>query len=67
MKAIVMKQRGKYNYGCKFNASRMNRQKLYVPVNDQDQGQPDYDYMEQYVKNLMIKKYQSYLDYLQKH
>lgn len=65
MKAIVMKQRGKYNYGCKFNASRMNRQKLYVPVNDQ--GQPDYDYMEQYAKNLMIKKYQSYLDYLQKH
>ena len=65
MKAIIMKQRGKYSYGYKFNASRMNRQKLYVPVNDQ--GRPDYDYMEQYVKNLMIKKYQSYLDYVKQH
>lgn len=62
MKTIVMKQRGKYNYGYKFNASRMSRQKLYVPVNEL--GQPDYDYMEQYVKNKMIQKYNHYLKYL---
>lgn len=64
MASIVMKQRGKYSYGYKFNASRMNRQKLYLPVNNQ--GQPDYDYMEQYIKNKMIQKYNKYLEYLGK-
>lgn len=64
MASIVMKQRGKYSYGYKFNASRMNRQKLYLPVNNQ--GQPDYDYMEQYIKNKMIQKYKKYLEYLGK-
>ncbi|WP_427830657.1 restriction endonuclease subunit S [Limosilactobacillus reuteri] len=64
MASIVMKQRGKYSYGYKFNASRMNRQRLYLPVNNQ--GQPDYDYMEQYIKNKMIQKYKKYLEYLGK-
>lgn len=35
---------------------------IMVPVNSS--GQPDYDYMEQYTKNLMIKKYRQYLDYV---
>lgn len=64
MASIVMKQRGKYSYGYKFNASRMNRQKLYLPVDNQ--GQPDFDYMEQYIKNKMIQKYKKYLEYLGK-
>lgn len=40
----------------------MLRQKLLLPVNDS--GKPDFDYMEQYVKNLMLRKYRQYLSFL---
>ena len=52
----------KYSYEYKFNESRMLRQKLLLPVNDS--GKPDFDYMEQYVKNLMLRKYRQYLSFL---
>lgn len=35
-----------------------------IPVNDKEE--PDYEYMEQYIKNLMIKKYNQYLNYISK-
>lgn len=59
---VFAKQRSKYSYGYKFNESRMLRQKLLLPVNDS--GKPDFDYMEQYVKNLMLRKYRQYLSFL---
>lgn len=63
--AMLSKQKKAFSYSRKLGTARLKRLQIMLPVNDQ--GQPDYDYMEQYVKNLMIKKYQSYLDYLQKH
>lgn len=63
-KTIVMQQRTKYSYGYKFNERRMLRQKLMLPVNDA--GEPDYAYMEQYAKNMMLRKYKQYLAYLDK-
>ena len=33
-----------------------------LPVTDD--GAPDYEYMEQYAKNLMLRKYKQYLSYL---
>ena len=45
-------------------SSRMKRQIIMLPVNDA--GNPDYEYMEQYIKNLMIKKYKAYLEYAEK-
>lgn len=63
--AMLSKQKKAFSYSRKLGTARLKRLRIMLPVNDQ--GQPDYDYMEQYVKNLMIKKYQSYLDYLQKH
>lgn len=39
----------------------MKRQYVLVPVNDRDE--PDYTYMEQYIKNIFIKKYNEYLYY----
>ena len=62
MKAIILKQRSKYSYGYKFNENRMLRQLLSVPVTDS--GEPDYAFMEQYGKILVVRKYQQYLDYL---
>lgn len=62
-KAIIMQQRKKYGYGYKFKEKRMLRQKLILPVNAA--GEPDYEYMEQYAKNMMLKKYRQYLEYLE--
>lgn len=59
---IVGMQRSKYSYGYKFNEKRMLRQKLMLPISAE--GNPDYDYMEQYAKNMMIRKYRQYLDFL---
>jgi hypothetical protein len=64
MKTIIMQQRPKYSYGYKFNEYRMLRQKLMLPVDDS--GKPDYAYMEQYSKNLMRRKYEQYLAFLDK-
>ena len=60
--SVFAQQRSKYSYGYKFNEQRMLRQKLMLPVNDS--GEPDYEYMEQYSKNMMIKKYKQYLVYM---
>lgn len=57
-------QRSKYSYGYKFKEKRMLRQKLMLPVTDD--GDPDYDYMEQYAKNVMLRKYKQYMTFLEK-
>ncbi|WP_206426978.1 restriction endonuclease subunit S [Agathobaculum sp. Marseille-P7918] len=61
--SIFAKQRSKYSYGYKFKEQRMLRQKLMLPITDS--GEPDYEYMEQYSKNIMLRKYQQYLMFLQ--
>lgn len=60
--SIFAQQRSKYSYGYKFKEQRMLRQKLMLPITDS--GEPDYKYMEQYAKNLMLKKYKQYLTFL---
>lgn len=62
--SIFAQQRSKYGYGYKFKEQRMLRQKLMIPVNDS--GEPDYEYMEQYSKNLMLRKYRQYLTFLKR-
>ena len=57
-KQIIYKQKIKYSYGYKFNANRMERQIVLVPVNEDKE--PDYSYMEQYTKNIMLKKYNQF-------
>ena len=64
MKAVILQQQTKFNYGYKFNENRMLRQLLSVPVTDD--GQPDYDFMEEFGKKMMICKYQQYIHYLNK-
>ena len=49
-KAIILKQKAKYNYTYKFNANRMNRQIIKVPVNSR--GEPDYEFMAKYIIEL---------------
>lgn len=61
-KTVILVQKKKYTYGYKFNGQRMERQKILLPVNEQ--GTPDYDYMEQYGQQLMLQKYRQYLNYI---
>lgn len=58
---LILMQKAKYTYGYKFNGTRMNRQKILVPITDN--GEPDYEYMEKYSRNLLRDKIQSYIDY----
>lgn len=60
--SIFAMQRVKYSYGYKFKEKRMHRQKLMLPVTDA--GNPDYEYMEQYAKNMMLRKYEQYLAFI---
>lgn len=61
-KTVILQQKVKYTYGYKFNGQRMGRQKILLPVNEE--GRPDYEFMEQYGKQIMLQKYQQYLNYI---
>jgi len=60
-KTQILKQKSKYQYGYKFNGTRMNKQKIMLPINDNHE--PDYEYMENYMKQLELKKLKKYLKY----
>ncbi|MDK7961498.1 restriction endonuclease subunit S [Staphylococcus warneri] len=47
IKNMILKQKEKYQYGYKFNGERMKKQIIKLPS---FQNQPDYDFMEQYMK-----------------
>jgi len=60
VKALILKQKSKSEYGYKFNGERMKRQKILLPVNSK--GEPDYDFMENYMKTLESDKIKRYLE-----
>ena len=62
MKTVILQQKSKFGYLYKFNADRMANTKIMLPIDDD--GKPDYSYMEQYAKNMMLRKYRQYLAYL---
>lgn len=62
MKVAILQQKSKFGYLYKFNSERMANTRIMLPV--ADDGTPDYEYMEQYAKNLMLRKYKQYLAYL---
>ena len=56
-------QSGCFSYSRKLGTARAKRMQVMLPVTDSDE--PDYKYMEQYSKNMMLRKYQQYLTFLQ--
>lgn len=52
----------KYSHGYKWTKERLLKSGIMLPANKQ--GNPDYNYMEQYGKQLMVQKYRQYLDYI---
>lgn len=60
--AMLRKQKDAFSYSRKLGTARLKVLRIMLPV--ESDGKPDYDYMEQYVKNKMIQKYNHYLKYL---
>lgn len=52
----------KYNFNREINNIRISRERVMIPVTDA--GESDYEYMEQYAKNMMLRKYKQYLSFL---
>jgi len=53
---------GKYSFSHEISDPRLAKEKIMLPV--LPSGEPDYAFMEQYGKNLMLQKYQQYFDYI---
>lgn len=62
LKQMILSQKNKYKYGYKFNAKRMNRQKIMLPVNNN--GEPHWEYMSNFVKKLEKENIENLLNYL---
>lgn len=57
----ITRQKGKYGYGYKMGTARLKRQKIMLPINENNK--PDYEFMENYMKNVEDKKLNAYLDF----
>jgi len=60
---IADRVRGKYNFGYKRSGGRLSKEMLLLPINKD--GNPDYEFMEIYMKNIENKQYIKYLKSLQ--
>lgn len=61
MKTIILQQKIKFLYSYKFNEKRMKSQNIILPKTPS--GEPDYLYMENYIKDIMLKKYTEYFEF----
>ena len=59
---ITGRLKDKYNFNREISDTRISKEKIILPI--EKNGQPDYDYMEQYIKNIMISKYKEYMEYI---
>lgn len=55
----IMNQKGKYSYGLKMGTERLKKQTILLPVNEKND--PDYYYMNHYMKNVEIKLLSHYI------
>ncbi len=61
LKTAILQQKQKYQYGYKFNAQRMNKQKILLPITPNHK--PDWAYMEHSIKLLEIRKILKIIQY----
>lgn len=64
IKQCILKQKQKYEYGYKFNGERMKDQIILLPICED--GNPDYKYMEEYMKQVEKKLLTRYKNYIEK-
>lgn len=61
MATMLRRLSEKYNFNREINDDRISTETIMLPIDSK--GNPDYEYMEQYIKNLMLRKYQDYLSF----
>ena len=54
----------KYNYGHMGNKDSIKRERIMLPITEE--GAPDYQFMEDYIRELMIAKRKQYREYAEK-
>ena len=59
--SIVKRLGIKYSFNREMNDTRIKKEKILLPVNEKKE--PDYEYMENYMKQLEYKKIKEYLHY----
>jgi len=62
MSCMLNRLSEKYNFNREINDTRIKREKIFLPVDSK--GEPDYKFMEDYMKYLEQKKLLEYLDYI---
>ena len=62
MSTLANRLSGKYNFNREINDKRISREKIMLPINESNE--PDYEYMEQYMKNMTYNKLNQYLNYI---
>lgn len=58
----IERQGSNFNFNREINDVRIKKMQVMLPVSDD--GKPDYKYMEQYAKNMMLRKYEQYLAFI---
>lgn len=64
LKTMIVQQKIKFAYGYKFNEKRMQMQKIVLPIDNN--GQPNWDYMETYMQNLEQQQILEYLRHIER-
>ncbi len=62
MSCMLNRLSEKYNFNREINDTRIKREKVFLPVDSK--GEPDYKFMEDYMKYLEQKKLLEYIDYI---
>lgn len=57
----LKKHKIKYSYSFTINSTRLKRQKILLPVDNN--GEPDYDYMENYIKKIKYEELTKYMTF----
>ena len=61
---VLEQQRSNFNFNREINDQRINQMHIMLPIDEA--GNPDYQFMEDYIRKLMDRKYKQYQDYAKK-
>ena len=56
----ITQQKEKYGYGLKLGTERLKKQYIMLPANNKEE--PDYEYMENYIRNIEFSMLNRYID-----
>ncbi|MBT7851071.1 MAG: restriction endonuclease subunit S [Flavobacteriaceae bacterium] len=61
LSSVVSRLGEKYSFNREMNDTRIKKEKILLPINDKNE--PDYEFMENYMKNLEYKRLTEYLKF----